>query len=107
MTAQEGGRNYNVVFQCSLRAPGTLTPAIVTELNRTFKVVRSLPCDVPLGDHPAQYNMHAKHARLGRGGPNPFVDPANCTAEADIQEAMFRAALDEQEKGAAAQSGAR
>ncbi len=107
MTAQEGGRNYNVVFQCSLRAPGTLTPAIVTELNRTFKVVRSLPCDVPLGDHPAQYNMQAKHARLGGGGPNPFIDPANCTAEADIQEAMFRAALDEQEKGAPAQSGAR
>jgi hypothetical protein len=51
--------------------------------------------------------MHAKHARLGGGGPNPFVDPANCTAEADIQEAMFRAALDEQEKGAPARSGAR
>lgn len=106
MTAQEGGRNYNVVFQCSLRAPGMLTPAIVDELNRTFKVVRSLPCDVPLGDHPAQYNMHAKHAKLGSGA-NPFIDPANCTAEADVQEAMFRAALDEQQKGAATQSGAR
>jgi metallo-beta-lactamase class B len=107
MSAQDGGRNYNVVFHCSLRAPGMLTPAIVTELNRTFKVVRSLPCDVPLGDHPAQYNMHAKHARLGGGSANPFVDPANCTAEADVQEAMFRAALDEQQKAAAPQSGAR
>ncbi len=107
MTAQDGGRTYNVVFQCSLRAPGMLTPAIVSELNRTFKIVRSLPCDVPLGDHPAQYNMHAKHARLGGGGANPFVDPANCTAEADVQEAMFKAALEEQQKGAASQSGAR
>jgi hypothetical protein len=51
--------------------------------------------------------MHAKHARLGGGGANPFVDPANCTAEADVQEAMFKAALEEQQKGAASQSGAR
>ncbi len=98
-SVQEGGRTYNVVFQCSLRAPGMLTPAVVDEFTRTFKLVRSLPCDVPLGDHPAQYNMHAKHATLQSGGANPFVDGSNCTVEADIQEAMFRAALDEQ-KGA-------
>jgi len=100
MAAQEGGRSYNVVFACSLRAPGTVTPAIEREFNRTFTLVRSLPCDVPLGDHPAQYNMHAKHARLKTGAPNPFIDAANCTLEADIQEAMYRAALDEQQKPA-------
>ena len=61
--------------------------------------MRTLPCDVQVGDHPAQYNMHAKHAKLQSGGPNPFIDAANCTAEADIQEAMFRAGLEEQ-KGA-------
>jgi metallo-beta-lactamase class B len=94
----EGGRTYNVIFHCSLRAPGTVAPEIASEFNRTFKLVRSLPCDVPLGDHPAQYNMHAKHAKLG-GGTNPFIDAANCRVEADIQEAMFRAALDEQQKG--------
>jgi metallo-beta-lactamase class B len=100
MAAQEGGRNYNVVFACSLRAPGNVTPAVEREFNRTFPLVRSLPCDVPLGDHPAQYNMHAKHARLKTGAPNPFIDAANCTLEADIQEAMYRAALDEQQKPA-------
>jgi metallo-beta-lactamase class B len=98
MAAQEGGRNYNVVFACSLRAPGTVTPAVEGEFTRTFKLVRSLPCDVPLGDHPAQYNMHAKHARIKAGAPNPFVDAANCTLEADIQEAMYRATLEEQTK---------
>jgi metallo-beta-lactamase class B len=61
-------------------------------------MLRTLPCDVPLGDHPAQYNMAAKHARLASGGPNPFIDPANCWAEAEIQEAMFRAQLDMQRK---------
>jgi metallo-beta-lactamase class B len=107
MTARDGGRSYNVVFQCSLRAPGTLTPAVVNEFNRSFKVVRSLPCDVPLGDHPGQYNMHAKHAKLQGGGANPFIDPSNCTVEADIQEAMFRAAIEEQQKTTPPSSGAR
>jgi metallo-beta-lactamase class B len=98
-TVQEGGKPYNVVIHCSLRAPGTVAPNVVAEFERTFKLVRSLPCDVPLGDHPAQYNMHAKHAKLQPGGPNPFVDAANCSLETDIQEAMYRAALEEQRGG--------
>jgi metallo-beta-lactamase class B len=97
MTEREGGKNYNVVFHCSLRAQGTLTPAIVDEFNRSFKLVRTLPCDVPLGDHPAQYSLFEKYAKLKSGGPNPFIDPANCNLETDIQEAMFHAALEEQQ----------
>ena len=96
MPVQEGGRTYNVVFACSLRSPGTISPAVQAEFTRTFPRFRALPCDVPLGDHPAQYNMIAKHARLASGGANPFIDPANCTAEADIQEAMYKATLAEQ-----------
>jgi metallo-beta-lactamase class B len=75
-----------------------VTPEIEAEFTRTFKMLRTLPCDVPLGDHPAQYDMAAKHARLTSGGLNPFVDPANCWTEAEIQEAMFRAQLDLQRK---------
>src|SRR5215510_12881887 len=91
--AQESGRTSNVVFACSYRSPGTVTPEVEGEFNRTFALVRKLPCDVPLGDHPAQYDMAAKYARLKAGSPNPFVDPANCWREADIQEAMFRAQI--------------
>ncbi len=96
MPVQDGGRTYNVVFACSLRSPGTISPAVAAEFTRTFPRFRALPCDVPLGDHPAQYNMIAKHARLASGGPNPFIDPANCLAEADVQEAMYKATLAEQ-----------
>jgi len=96
MPVQDGGRTYNVVFACSLRSPGTISPAVAAEFTRTFPRFRALPCDVPLGDHPAQYNMIAKHARLASGGPNPFIDPANCLVEADIQEAMYKATLAEQ-----------
>jgi metallo-beta-lactamase class B len=100
MKAEEGGRTYNVVISSSLRSPTVLTPAITEEFNRSFKVVRSLPCDVPLGDHPAQYNMQEKYAKLQSGGLSPFIDVAGCQTEADIEEAMFRAILNEQQKPA-------
>src|SRR5215467_10371201 len=95
MKTQEGGKTYDVVINCSLRSPTMLTPAIVDEFNRSFMLVRSLPCDVQLGDHPAQYNMQAKYAKLQNGGPNPFIDPATCNLETDIEEAMFKAILNE------------
>jgi metallo-beta-lactamase class B len=95
-TLHEGGRNYNVMFGCSLRSPAVISPAVAEEFNRTYKKVRALPCDVQLGDHGAQYNMHEKFAKLKEGAPNPFIDPASCTLEADVQEAMFNATLADQ-----------
>jgi metallo-beta-lactamase class B len=100
MTARENRKTYRVVINCSLRPPAVLTPSIIDEFNRSFKLVRTLPCDVPLGDHPAQYDMREKFARLSRGGPNPFIDAAGCLIEADMEDAMFRALLSEQQKSA-------
>jgi metallo-beta-lactamase class B len=98
-TVADGGKTYNVIFHCSLRAQGRLTPEVVDQFNRSFKVVRALPCDVSLGDHPAQYDMQEKYKKLQAGGSNPFiVTAADCNLETDIMEAMFRAALDEQQK---------
>ena len=95
-TAQDGGKTYNVLFGCSLRPPATVSPAVAEEFNRSFKLVRTLPCDIQLGDHGAQYNMQAKYAKLKPGAANPFVDPANCMMEADVEEAMFHAIMAEQ-----------
>jgi metallo-beta-lactamase class B len=95
-TAAENGKPYDVVFGCSLRSPNVITPEIEAALNRSFKLVRALPCDVPLGDHPAEYRMLEKHAKLQPVGLNPFIDKAGCVTEADIQEAMFHAILNEQ-----------
>jgi metallo-beta-lactamase class B len=77
-----------------------LTPAIVDEFNRSFRTVRTLACDVQLGDHTAQYDMQRKYAKLKAGGPNPFVEPATCMHEADVEEAMFKAILAEQQTAA-------
>jgi metallo-beta-lactamase class B len=94
-TASEGGKTYNVLLGCSLRTPATLTPPLIDEFNRSFKVIRTLPCDVQLGDHGAQYGMQEKYAKLKNGGANPFIEPATCMQEADLDEAMFHAQLDE------------
>src|SRR6185369_13839114 len=95
---RDGGKDYNVVFHCSYRAGNTISPDVARQFERTFKVARALPCDVPLGDHGAQYNMQDKYARLKPGAPNPFIDKANCNLETDIQEAMFKATLAEQQQ---------
>jgi metallo-beta-lactamase class B len=96
---RDGGKDYNVVFHCSYRAGNTVSPEVARQFERTFKVVRALPCDVPLGDHGAQYRMQEKYAKLTSGGPNPFVDKANCNLETDVMEAMFKATLAEQQAG--------
>lgn len=95
-TVMDGGKSYHVVFGCSLRSPGVVSPEVEAQMERTFKLWRELPCDVMLGDHPSEYQMEDKFAKLAPGKPNPFVDKPTCTKEADIQEAMFRAVLAEQ-----------
>jgi metallo-beta-lactamase class B len=104
MKAQEGGKTYDVLIIGSLGVnPGMklmnnpTNPQIVEEFTRAFQVSRSLPCDVPLGSHPGMYNMKEKYAKLQAGGSNPFIDPAGCKAEFDIDEAMFHAVLQQQQ----------
>jgi len=97
-TARDNGRTYNVVFGCSLRAPNTINPAVEAEFNRSFKVVREIACDVQLGDHPAQFGMDAKYAAMKTSKTNPFIDAKTCRQEIDIEEAMFKAILAEQQQ---------
>jgi metallo-beta-lactamase class B len=105
MKAQEDGKSYDVVIIGSFGAnPGFRlvnnkeVPGIADEFVRAFRVARSLPCDVPLGSHPGMYNLEEKFAKLGKGGPNPFIDPEGYKLEVDIDEAMFRAVLAEQQR---------
>ncbi|HUA18236.1 MAG TPA: subclass B3 metallo-beta-lactamase [Bryobacteraceae bacterium] len=106
MQAHEDGKAHNVVVIGSMGVnPGFRlvdnkeVPGIAQEYMRGFKVLRSLPCDVPLGSHPAMYNMAEKYARLGKG-PNPFIDPEGYIHEVDIEENAFRMVLDQQKKAA-------
>ncbi len=99
MKATEGGKSYNVVFFTSLRSPVPITPDVEEELNRSFKIVKTIPCDVPLGDHPAQFGLLEKYPRVKNGAPNPYIDPPGCKLEAKVEEGMFRAILLEEKQG--------
>jgi metallo-beta-lactamase class B len=100
---QENGKSYDVVIICSMGVnPGYQlvnnkdNPLISAEYMRTFKIMRSLPCDIPLGSHPAMYNMVEKYAKLGKSTTNPFIDPEGYKKEIDINEQAFTLRRDEQ-----------
>lgn len=101
MKTTEDGKSYNVVFFASLRSPAVVTPPMVDEFTRSFKLVATLPCDVPLGDHPAQFSMLEKYPKIKKGSPNPYIDAPGCKLEPAIEESMYHAILQEQEKAAA------
>jgi metallo-beta-lactamase class B len=98
MKTTEAGKSHDVVFFSSLRSPGKITPAIEEEFNRSFKVAEALPCDVPLGDHPAQFSLLEKYPKIQKGSPNPYIDVSGCKLETRIEEGMFHAILLEQKK---------
>jgi metallo-beta-lactamase class B len=109
MRAEEGGRSYNVVIMGGMgvtaNAPlvkgGALTP-LAEDYIRSFKLMRSLPCDVPLGSHSSMYNMTQKYARLAKtpNGPNPFIDREAYLEELDARERVFNLRVAEQKKAA-------
>jgi metallo-beta-lactamase class B len=106
LKVEDGGKSYDVVIIGSMGVnPGFIlvnnkdVPQIAEEYMRGFKVMRSLPCDVPLGSHPAMYRMTEKYARVGKG-PNPFIDPQGYKTELDIEEGAFTLRLNEQKKAA-------
>jgi metallo-beta-lactamase class B len=111
-TIQEGGKSYDVVIIGSVGVnAGTKlvnnpqVPQIAEEYQRSFRILRGLKCDVPLGSHPAMYNLAEKYPKVGKGpnplgSSNPFIDPQGYKTELDIQETAFNAVLDEQKKAA-------
>jgi metallo-beta-lactamase class B len=64
-------------------------PAVSDDFARTFRVLRSLHCDIFLGAHGAYYGMLAKYDRLKQGDPHPFVDPEGYRAHIDAAEKRY------------------
>ena len=102
---QDGGRTYDVVIVGSPNVnPGyrlvknPLYPQIAQDYERTFRTLKSLPCDVFLGAHGDYYGMESKFARLKSGGPNPFIDPQGYKAYVAEREEAFRKELKKQSK---------
>jgi metallo-beta-lactamase class B len=111
MKVQDAGKTYDVVIIGSMGVnAGTQlinnrnNPDILNEYEHGFKVMHSLACDVPLGSHPAMYNIAEKYAKLiaqrDKGGPNPFIDPEGYKTEVALEEGAFREVLAQQQKAA-------
>lgn len=66
-------------------------PAIATDYEKTFRVLKSLPVDLFLGAHGGYYAMETKHRLfLVAGGSNPFVDPEGYHRYVNEREQAFR-----------------
>ncbi len=105
MKAGEGSRSYNVViFGSTSVNPGYKLvnnaeyPQISGDYERSFRALKTLPCDVFLAPHGSQYGMEAKFEKLGKGGTNPFIDPEGYRAFIEKSEKDFLAKLEEQKK---------
>lgn len=71
-------------------------PEIADDFEKTFKVLKGLPCDIFLGAHGNYYGMLAKYEKLKEGKENPFIDPEGYKAYVADREQAFRKTLAEQ-----------
>jgi len=108
LKVRDGGKTYDVVIIGSVGVnPGFVlvnnkdVPQIADEYRRSFRILRALPCDIPLGSHPAMYGMAEKYAKLGKGA-NPFIDPQGYKTEVNLMEQVFNTEVARQQKEAAA-----
>jgi metallo-beta-lactamase class B len=104
MKVKDAGKTENAVIVCSPNVnPGYILvankdyPRIAADYERSFKIWKSLPCDLFLGAHGNYYELETKYPKLGKGGANPFVDPAGYKAYIEEREGAFRKVLAEQQ----------
>ena len=102
-TVRENGRAYNVVIVGSPNVnPGYRLvkndryPKVAADYDRTFRVLKALPCDIFLGAHGGYYGLDEKFKKLQSGGSNVFVDAQGYKDYIADREAAFRAELKRQ-----------
>ena len=103
----DGSSSYDVVFAGSPTALDYQLigkesyPGIAADFEKTFAVLKRLPCDIFLSDHGSFFSFEEKRKRLTRGEtPNPFIDPAGYKRFVIEYEKEFRQKLEAQKKGA-------
>jgi len=107
-TTTEGGKTYAVAFMGSMSInPGVVLlgnphyPGIAGDYARSFRAMKSLPCEVFLGPHGSFFDLQGKAKRLAAGeSPNPFVDPAGCRAYLARMETAYEEQLRREKRAA-------
>ena len=105
MRTSEGGRDFDVMFACSLTVAGRRLvgddryPQAARDFEASFATLRTLPADVFLSFHDTQFDLDAKRRRLLAGNALAFVDPSEARRRIDRAEADFRRELERQRTG--------
>jgi metallo-beta-lactamase class B len=103
MKLNEAGKTYNAVIIGSPNVnPGyklvgnTVYPGIAEDFERTFRVLKSLPCDYFLGAHGGYFGLEAKYARYKEGVTTALIDPEGYKNFVLEREQAFRRELAKQ-----------
>ncbi|HYN07363.1 MAG TPA: subclass B3 metallo-beta-lactamase [Vicinamibacterales bacterium] len=103
MRVEEAGKTYDVVIVGSPNVnPGyqlvrnVAYPEIAADYERTFRVLKALPCDIFLGAHGSYFDLETKYARLNEAGRRPFIDPDGYRKYVADREQAFRIELAKQ-----------
>jgi metallo-beta-lactamase class B len=102
MVAEDGCKNYNVAFICSLPGPNLTElrnsptyPNVIEDSLKSFAIAKSLPVHVFLGSHAAQFGLAEKMKKMADGAQaNPFIDPQGYRAYVEHDERRFKEALE-------------
>lgn len=72
-------------------------PKIAEDYAETFRVLRSLPCDVFLAPHASFYDGLVKAEKLRQGAKeNPFIDPQGYRAYIERGEKRYQEVLQQE-----------
>lgn len=103
MRVKESGKTYNVVI---IGSPNVNTgyklvnnsayPQIIDDFEKTFRVLKSLSCDIFLGAHGNYFDLETKYARLEKDGPGVFIDPDGYKKYIADKELSFKTKLAKQ-----------
>jgi metallo-beta-lactamase class B len=78
---------------------------IAEDYDKTFTVLKKLPCDLFLGAHGAYFGLKEKYPNLKPGGANPFIDPKGYKAYVSEREATFRKEWERQKQNPGSAAG--
>ncbi|HEU4522618.1 MAG TPA: subclass B3 metallo-beta-lactamase [Thermoanaerobaculia bacterium] len=102
-TVKDADRSLDVVFVCSVTAPGYRLigneryPDAVADFRSSFARLKKLTPDIPLGSHGSFFRLQEKIAAMKGGAQkNPFVDPDGYRKLITRLERQFEAAVREQ-----------
>jgi len=103
-TIEEGVRRLNVAIMPSIGVNEGVRvfnnsnyPNLAADYQKTFRLLKTLPCDVFLSPHGRHYGLEQKYARMQAGAAqNPFIDPAGCRKYVEDAEARFMKQYEEE-----------